>query len=104
MDKYTIEAGREIRRNGRSFVSVVGCARFLAGYAPADFDTFARFIPAAIDALRLLSTSHTQGTDAWPAIVAADAALALLPESEENLPVPRVKVRVAKLRPSRKHS
>lgn len=83
MDVYTIEAGRAIRRNGRPFVSISGCDRELPGYAPADFDTFARAIPMLIDAARLLVTSHIKSSDAWPAIIAAVSALALLPKSED---------------------
>lgn len=52
MDVYTLEAGRAIRRNGAPFVSIAGCKREEPGYAPADFDTFARFVVAAVTALR----------------------------------------------------
>lgn len=54
MDKYTLEAGRAIRRNGRPFVSIHRSADPAGGFgaAPVEADTFARFIVAAIDALR----------------------------------------------------
>lgn len=80
MDTYTLEAGRAIRRNGRPFVSLTRSPWPEHGVSPCDADTFARFIPAAIDALRVLQETHTKGTDAWPAIVAAEHALSLLPK------------------------
>lgn len=82
MDRYSCLPGRAIYRNNAPFVSIAGCARELPGYAPADFDTFAKAIPALIEAARILCESHTKGTDAWPAIVAAGAALDLLPKQE----------------------
>jgi hypothetical protein len=55
-EKYTCEAGRVITRAGKPFVSLNACK---AGeHGPANFayweaDQFARFIPLAIDAVRL---------------------------------------------------
>lgn len=78
MDTYTLEAGRSVRRNGAPFVSIAGCARELPGYAPADFDTFARFVVAAVTALREIEADPFGPYD----VVRARRALALLPKQE----------------------
>lgn len=57
LDTYTLEPGRVILRNGAPFVSVAGCSRDAPGYAPADFDAFARALPALINFARSAITS-----------------------------------------------
>lgn len=96
MDVFTLEAGRAIRRNGRPFVSISGCSRDLPGYAPADFDTFARAVVAMLEALPecvelldrsdvryFISTKLGEQARLHSALNKSRAALAQLPRAED---------------------
>jgi hypothetical protein len=77
---FTYEGGRAILRDGVHFVTIHRPVdpKTQAGPDPVDVDAFARAVPAAFEACRVIMESHVKGTDAWPAIVAAGRALDLL--------------------------